>query len=101
MALFLNANCFDLLLSVALGLGGSRTNLNPGGVCGPGFNDFALLGRLLLNDVVVRAPVDINGGPYAYYEGGPYAYGGGCYIQRQAFINRFGHRVIRCVRVCD
>src|SRR5450631_4499571 len=40
------------------------------------------------------------GGPYAY-DGGPYAYGGDCYIQRQAFINRFGHRVIRRVRVCD
>jgi hypothetical protein len=35
------------------------------------------------------------------YYGSPYAYGGGCYIQRQAFINRFGHRVIRRVRVCD
>ena len=30
-----------------------------------------------------------------------HGYGGGCYIQRQAFINRFGHRVIRRVRVCD
>ena len=40
------------------------------------------------------------GGPYAY-DGGPYAYGGGCYIQRRVFINRFGHRVIRRVRVCD
>ena len=35
------------------------------------------------------------------YGGGPYAYGGDCYIQRRAFINRFGHRVIRRVRVCD
>ena len=40
------------------------------------------------------------GGPYAY-DGGPYAYGGNCYIQRRVFINRFGHRVIRRVRVCD
>src|ERR1019366_3207611 len=40
------------------------------------------------------------GGPYAY-GGGPYAYGSDCYIQRRAFINRFGHRVIRRVRVCD
>jgi len=40
------------------------------------------------------------GGPYAY-GGGPYAYGGGCYIERQVVINRFGHRVIRRVRVCD
>jgi hypothetical protein len=44
----------------------------------------------------------IGGGPYygGGYYGGPYAYGG-CHIQRQAFINRFGHRVIRRVRVCD
>src|ERR1035437_5114200 len=40
------------------------------------------------------------GGPYAY-GGGPYAYGCGCYIERQVVINRFGHRVIRRVRVCD
>jgi hypothetical protein len=40
------------------------------------------------------------GGPYAY-SGGPYAYGGGCYIQRQVIVNRFGHRVVRRVRVCD
>jgi hypothetical protein len=40
------------------------------------------------------------GGPYAY-GGGPYAYGGGCYIERQVVINRFGHRVIRRMRVCD
>ena len=44
----------------------------------------------------------IGGGYYGGgYYGGPYAYDGGCYIQRQAFINRFGHRVIRRVRVCD
>ena len=55
MTLFLNADCLDLLLSVALGLEGSRTNLDPGGLGGSCFNDFALLGRLLLNDVVVRA----------------------------------------------
>jgi hypothetical protein len=44
----------------------------------------------------------IGGGYYGGgYYGGPYAYDGGCYIQRRAFINRFGHRVIRRVRVCD
>jgi len=32
VTLFLNANCLDLLLSVALGLEGSRTNLDPGGL---------------------------------------------------------------------
>ena len=45
----------------------------------------------------------IGGGPYygGGYYGGPYAYGGGCYTVRRAYINRFGHRVIRRVRACD
>jgi hypothetical protein len=45
----------------------------------------------------------IGGGPYydGGYYGGPYAYGGGCYMVRRAYINQFGHRVIRRVRVCD
>ena len=62
-----------------------------GGGFGPGF-----VGGLAAGAV-------IGGGPYygGGYYGGPYAYGGDCYIQRQAFINRFGHRVIRRVRVCD
>ena len=51
---------------------------------------------------VLAAGAVIGGGYYGGgYYGGPYAYGGDCYIQRQAFINRFGHRVIRRVRVCD
>ncbi len=62
-----------------------------GGGFGPGF-----VGGLAAGAVI---------GSGAYYGGGyydgPYAYGGGCYIQRQAYINRFGHRVIRRVRVCD
>ena len=61
-----------------------------GGGFGPGF-----VGGLAAGAV-------IGGGYYGGgYYGGPYAYGGGCYIQRRAFINRFGHRVIRRVRVCD
>jgi hypothetical protein len=61
-----------------------------GGGFGPGF-----VGGLAVGAV-------IGGGYYGGgYYGGPYAYGGDCYIQRQAFINRFGHRVIRRVRVCD
>ena len=61
-----------------------------GGGFGPGF-----VGGLAAGAV-------IGGGYYGGgYYGGPYAYGGDCYIQRQAFINRFGHRVIRRVRVCD
>ena len=55
MTLFLNANCLDLLVSIALGLEGGRTHLDPGSLCRLGLNDFALLRRLLLNDVVVRA----------------------------------------------
>ena len=62
-----------------------------GGGFGPGF-----VGGLAAGAV-------IGGGPYygGGYYGGPYAYGGGCYIERQVVINRFGHRVIRRVRVCD
>jgi hypothetical protein len=44
--------------------------------------------------------VGYYGGPYAYADG-PYGYGGGCYIERQVVNNRFGHRVIRRVPVCD
>ncbi len=32
--------------------------------------------------------------PYDYY------YGPDCFIRRQVFINRFGHRIVRFVRVC-
>ncbi len=62
-----------------------------GGGFGPGF-----VGGLAAGAI-------IGGGPYygGGYYGGPYAYGGYCYIQRRVFINRFGHRVIRRVRVCD
>ena len=68
-----------------------------GGGFGPGF-----VGGLAAGAVIGGVYYGgYYGGPYAYYDGGPYAYGGGCYIQRQAFINRFGHRVIRRVRVCD
>lgn len=28
-------------------------------------------------------------------------YGGDCYIRRQVFVNRWGERVVRRVRVCD
>lgn len=30
-----------------------------------------------------------------------YAYGPDCYIQRRVYVNRFGERVVRRVRVCD
>jgi hypothetical protein len=69
-----------------------------GGGFGPGF-----VGGLAAGAVIGGGPYyggGYYGGPYAY-GGGPYAYGGGCYIERQVFINRFGHRVIRRVRVCD
>ena len=37
-----------------------------------------------------------------YYYGGPYAYdyGPDCYIRRRVYINRFGERIIRHVRLC-
>src|SRR5450759_937805 len=61
-----------------------------GGGFGPGF-----VGGLAAGAV-------IGGGYYGGgYYGGPYAYGGDCYIRRQVIINRWGHRVIRRVRVCD
>jgi hypothetical protein len=41
----------------------------------------------------------ITVGPRAYY-GGDY-YGDDCYIRRQVYINRWGERVVRRVRVCD
>lgn len=68
-----------------------------GGGFGPGF-----VGGLAAGAVIGSAPYygGYYGGPYAYADG-PYAYGGGCYIERHAVINRFGHRVIRRVRVCD
>ena len=69
-----------------------------GGGFGPGF-----VGGLAAGAVIGGGPYyggGYYGGPYAY-GGGPYAYGGGCYIERQVVINRFGHRVIRRVRVCD
>jgi hypothetical protein len=31
----------------------------------------------------------------------PVYYGPDCYIQRQVVVNRWGHRVVRRVRVCD
>lgn len=61
-----------------------------GGGFGPGF-----VGGLAAGAIIG------SGGYYGGYYDGPYAYGGGCYIQRQAYINRHGHRVIRRVRVCD
>jgi hypothetical protein len=69
-----------------------------GGGFAPGF-----VGGLAAGAVIGGGPYyggGYYGGPYAY-GGGPYAYGGGCYIERQVVINRFGHRVIRRVRVCD
>ena len=49
----------------------------------------------------------IGGLGYGYGYGYPsyganYAYNdfGGCYLQRRVFVNRFGYRVVRPVRVC-
>jgi uncharacterized membrane protein len=75
-----------------------------GGGFGPGFVGGlaagAVIGGGYYGGGYYGGPYAYGGGPYAY-GGGPYAYGGGCYIERQVVINRFGHRVIRRVRVCD
>ena len=87
------------IAGAALVAGGSAQaqHRHGGGGFGPGF-----VGGLAAGAVIGGGYYGggYYGGPYAY-DGGPYAYGGDCYIQRRAFINRFGHRVIRRVRVCD
>jgi hypothetical protein len=60
-----------------------------GGGWGPGFAGGVVVGSAL------AAPYYYGGGPYAY------DYGPDCYIRRQSYINRFGERVVRHVRVCD
>ena len=73
-----------------------------GGGFGPGLVLGGLAAGAVLGGGYYGGPYGYyDGGPYGYYDGGPYAYGGGCYIERQVVINRFGHRVIRRVRVCD
>lgn len=64
-----------------------------GGGFGPGF-----VGGLALG-AAVGGPY-YYGGPYAY-DYGPYPYAGDCYVARRVFINRWGHRIVRHVRVCD
>lgn len=39
-------------------------------------------------------------GPYGYY-GDSYAYGGDCYFVRRGYVDQWGRRVVRRVRVCD
>jgi hypothetical protein len=64
-----------------------------GGGFGPGF-----VGGLALGAAV--------GGPYydgyGYYDG-PYAYdyGPDCYLTRRVYIDEWGRRIIRRIRVCD
>jgi hypothetical protein len=70
-----------------------------GGGFGPGFVG-GLAAGAVIGGGYYGGPYGYYGGPYGYY-GGPYAYGGGCYIERRVFINRWGHRMIRRVRVCD
>jgi hypothetical protein len=62
---------------------------------GPGFVGGLMAGSAL------AAPY-YYGGPYPYYYSGPYAYdyGPDCYIRRRVYINRFGERIVRHVRVC-
>jgi hypothetical protein len=63
----------------------------------------AFIGGLAAGALIGASPYygGYYGGPYGYYNGGPYAYAGGCYIQRQWVINRYGHRVWRRIQVCN
>ena len=45
------------------------------------------------------ATAPLWGGAYGPYYGA-YGYDGGCVMQRRWVVNRFGHRVLRWVRVC-
>ncbi|MGC1467624.1 MAG: hypothetical protein WA792_18050, partial [Pseudolabrys sp.] len=71
-----------------------------GGGFGPGF-----VGGLALG-AAVASPYYYGG--YGYY-GGPYAapyaygayYGPDCYLARRVVIDRWGHRIVRRMRVCD
>ena len=53
--LLLYADRFDLFFCVTLSLEGRRANLDPGCLGRASFDDLALLGGLLLNDVIVSA----------------------------------------------
>ena len=66
----------------------ARSGHHWGGGLGPG-----LVGGLAVGSALA-AP---------YYYGGPYAYdyGPDCYIRRQIYINRFGERIVRHLRVCN
>jgi hypothetical protein len=64
-----------------------------GGGFGPGF-----VGGLAAGAVIGGGGY-YGGYPYGYY-GGPYAYAGDCYLQRQVYIDHWGRRIIRRVRVC-
>lgn len=39
-------------------------------------------------------------GGLGYYAYNGYGYGGGCYVERRVFVDRFGYRYVRPVRVC-
>lgn len=39
-------------------------------------------------------------GGLGYYAYNGYGYGYGCYLERRVFVDRFGYRVVRPVRVC-
>lgn len=39
-------------------------------------------------------------GGLGYYAYNGYGYGGGCYLERRVFVDRFGYRFVRPVRVC-
>lgn len=83
------------LIGAAVGTAGTASarggHWHGGGGFGPGF-----VGGLALG-AVAASPYYYGYGPYAY----DYAYGGDCYFQRRVFINSWGRRIVRHVRVCD
>jgi hypothetical protein len=82
-------------LAVGVGSSAAQAQHHPhhGGGFGPGFVGGFALGA------AVGGPY-YDGGPYAY-DYGPYPYAGDCYVVRRVFINRWGHRIVRHVRVCN
>jgi membrane protein DedA with SNARE-associated domain len=85
-----------------IGLAGSANaqhHHHGGGGFGPGFVGGFAAGAAIGSGAYYGG--GYYGGPYAYDYGEPYAYASGCYIRRQVFVNRWGHRTVRRVRVCD
>ena len=86
------------IAALAVGAGSSAAQAQHHHHGGGGFGPGSVGGYAL--GAAVGGPY-YYGGPYAY-DYGPYPYyAGDCYVVRRVFINRWGHRIVRHVRVCD